>query len=33
MMAIARSYQCQMLVETEATDTRGTADSCRVTLA
>lgn len=31
MPAIARSYQCQMLVDPEATDTHATADSWRVT--
>ena len=27
---VGRSFQCQMLVETEATDAKGTADSWRV---
>ncbi|MCO5089887.1 hypothetical protein [Bosea sp. (in: a-proteobacteria)] len=29
--SVGRSFQCQMLVETEATDAKGTADSWRVT--
>ncbi|MGE7469785.1 hypothetical protein ACQKLX_10105 [Bosea sp. NPDC003192] len=28
---VGRSFQCQMLVETEAADAKGTADSWRVT--